>query len=351
MQTFSSTTSPVSWVIVVGPFRYFLWFLIGTAIFLSGGITSLYFFKPSSLHEVSNQSCNLQTSLSNTVVVPSYLIERAKNRSRTFHDKIQGSEILAHGHPAFQSIPPDYQPLETWETLNFPDISVAGLPKAGTSQSYQILTSHPDLIEYHQRKEFCFNLPFSKTYLEELKNTNQTAIDTIQQIFHHANDHNQFNATNIPSITRWYMLTYGGDNEENNQIPPTKRHRTVNGCHDTVTVLMQRQYLQHRANTNDKLILLLRDPADWLWSAWNFWYHDGMDLQPPQTSDWAFAPFQYPVRNCFMNFCWLGMIGCHRQLACCKNIVMTWPVFRHKPWLPPSSIISTTKRLHGMCWY
>jgi hypothetical protein len=309
MQIFSPTSYRV---MNIGHFQYFLWFLVGTTIFLSGGIISLYFSQPSSLYEVTNQSCNLQVALSDVVVVPSYLIERAKNRSRTFHNNIQGTEILAHDHPAFQSIPPEYQPLDTWATLNFPDISIAGLPKAGTSQIYQILTSHPDLIAYHQRKEFCFNLPFSKMYLEELKSTNQTAIHNMQRSFYHANDHNQLNASNIPSITRWYMLTYGGDIEANNHIPPPNRKRTVNGCHDTVTVLMQRQYLQRRANSssisnnNDKLILLLRDPADWLWSAWNFWYHTGMDLQPPETSDWAYAPFQYRSPELFHEFLLAG---------------------------------------------
>jgi hypothetical protein len=320
MQTFPPNTTTSSTVIitnVVDPFRFLLWFVIGTAIFLSGGITSVYFFQPSSLHEVSIQSCNVQVALSDDlVVVPTYLIERAKNRSNTFRDQIESTELLAHDHPAFASIPPEYQPLDSWKILNFPDISIAGLPKAGTSQMYQILTSHPDLIEYHQRKEFCFNLPFSKLYLDELKSTNQTSIDKMQQSFHRANDHNQLNASNIPSITRWYMLTYGGDNEANNHIPPSNRQRTVNGCHDTVTVLLQRQYLQHRFNNTSiddkfynhskKLILLLRDPADWLWSAWNFWYHDGLDIQSPQTSDWAFAPFQYRSPELFHEFLLAG---------------------------------------------
>lgn len=283
----------------------FLFIVAGVTTFLLGGITSLYIFQPSALNGISSGSCGVHEASSN-VVIPSYLIERAQNRSRTFRDRIQGVEILAHDHPAYQpsAMALEYQPEEEWNTLNFPDISVAGLPKAGTSQLYQILTSHPDLIEFHQRKEFCFSLPHSKTYLEKLQSTDPSALSQLQQTFHHANDHHQPNATNIPSITRWYMLTYGGDNASNNQIPVEQRQRTVNGCHDTVTVLMQRQYLQQRTSP-DKLILLLRDPADWLWSAWNFWHHS-MDVQPPLESDWAFAPYQYRSPELFHEYLLAG---------------------------------------------
>jgi hypothetical protein len=86
---------------------------------------------------------------------------------------------------------------------------------------------------------------------------------------------------------------------------PTGR-RTVNACHNQFIVFLQRQYVFHNNNTNNnnnntsgdeddesKYILLLRDPADWFWSAWNFWvWYDHEDAVDAEHKNWASAPYQ-----------------------------------------------------------
>jgi hypothetical protein len=67
---------------------------------------------------------------------------------------------------------------------------------------------------------------------------------------------------------------------------------SVNACLDTVTTMMMRQYLGRTLNS--KVIFLVRDPADWLWSSYNFWtYSRHMDLLNSTTRDWTAAPRQY----------------------------------------------------------
>jgi hypothetical protein len=264
--------------------------------------------------EKTTPSSSTASSSSSSNVVPYYIIEQAKNRSKSVNEMQSPYNILAYNHPAF-SLLEDFDPLDEWKTYNFPNISIVGLPKAGTSQLYQILTSHTDLVRYHYRKEFCFHLPYAKKdRLQQLLNTSESNLLSIKQSFYEANIHQQKEPWNIHSIERWYMLTYGGyedgfvdgtqlpidsvlfpeDSKPPQPLPPLQeRKTTVNGCHDVIATLLQRQYVQRLDNEDDKLILLVRDPADWLWSAWNFWYEEEEDLQPPKESDWAFAPHQY----------------------------------------------------------
>jgi hypothetical protein len=282
---------------------YLCWLVVGAFFFLLGGNTALFLFANKDITNIvsaTKVACKAPTSSTFVQGPNEYIIQHARSRAAYFRSIAtrQSLDILAHNHPAFADISPQFQPLEEWKRLNFPNINVAGLPKAGTSQLYQILTSHPSLTEFHKDKEFCFNLPFSKTYLEDLRMldedgnydaANTTRQDMLQQFFFQANNHSQPNATELSSVKRWYMLTYDGDNAVNNSIPNLERLPTINGCHDTVTVLMQHQYLQL---DDRKLVLLVRDPADWLWSAWNFW-HTAQDQQPPQQADWASPPYQY----------------------------------------------------------
>jgi hypothetical protein len=87
---------------------------------------------------------------------------------------------------------------------------------------------------------------------------------------------------------------------------PTGR-RTVNACHNQFIVFLQRQYVFHNNNNNNnnnsntsgdeddesKYILWLRDPADWFWSAWNFWvWYDHEDAVDAEHKNWASAPYQ-----------------------------------------------------------
>jgi hypothetical protein len=79
--------------------------------------------------------------------------------------------------------------------------------------------------------------------------------------------------------------------QANNTLWPTS---TVNGCLQTKSVMMMRQYLQRLDDS--KIIFLLRDPADWSWAAYNFWrrseHIDALPSGGPEKS-WTHSSTQY----------------------------------------------------------
>ncbi|KAG7371314.1 sulfotransferase family protein [Nitzschia inconspicua] len=226
------------------------------------------------------------------LTLPQYLINQAKERAQTFNatEAISKVKCLAVDHPVFRNFPKAYQPLPQWKEANFPDISIAGLQKAGTSHLYKILTSHENMTGFHPKiKEFHFGIPhlwmdISNLLLEPQQRngrniTKSEQMATIQQFF--------FRSTNA---TAHIPLSAELDSKHAN----SKHLMTVNGFLDTVTVMMMRQYLQKTHDINNKVILILRDPADWLWASYNFWTHSKHhDLLKAARADWAESPRQY----------------------------------------------------------
>lgn len=92
--------------------------------------------------------------------------------------------------------------------------------------------------------------------------------------------------------------------------------RTVNGCLDAPNVFMQMQYLfesdtfnlQRLKRRKIKVVFLLRDPTDWLWSAWNFWTNKKgpEDNFHPAVNDWASAPLQFRSPELFYEYMLAG---------------------------------------------
>jgi hypothetical protein len=218
--------------------------------------------------------------------IPQYVIDQARKRAKQFNATASINEvrILVDRNPAFRNISKQFQPQPFWKQKYFPDVNIAGLQKAGSSQLYNILTSHSNMYKFHTKeKEFSFKIPHLSLSVSELLSLSQNDISDFAK------------RKKITSIQRFF---YGRLKNKSFQmltkVPTTKSTKmlSVNACLDTVTTMMMRQYLDRTLNT--KVIFLVRDPADWLWSSFNFWtYKSHIDILNSNKWDWAADPEQY----------------------------------------------------------
>jgi hypothetical protein len=205
---------------------------------------------------------------------PQYLVDQARERSnmsQTLSSSINDNvQKLAFNHPAFQNIDAAFKPQSHWAELHHPDIAIVGLPKAGTSQLYNILKSHPKLTPFHpSQKEFCFDFDHG---IDPRQGS-----ELLQQDFYNT-------SYRLEQHKQLYV-------DATTKVIQHQQVQTVNACMDLAKAMLMRQYL---GRTNDsKIIFLIRDPADWLWAAYNFW-------QQPERMDaggtpfgWATSPYQY----------------------------------------------------------
>ena len=135
----------------------------------------------------------------------------------------------------FANISIEHKPDVAWFN-SFPDINIAGYPKTGTSQLYRILAGHSRIASSTAVKEFCYGSENNLlAHLYEYR----------KQLYLHRlklNDSSKL---------------------------------TVNGCLlGSINAEVNYMYIPQRG---EKFIVMYRDPADWLWAAWNFWYDGSMD--------------------------------------------------------------------------
>lgn len=225
-------------------------------------------------------SCGL--NLAPTGPTP-YLVESAKNRSIQF-DRMVNPRLfkLVKNHTAFETMLESYEPEESWKQSHIADVNIFGIAKAGTSQLYKILTSHPEMRTFHQHQEFCYNIgdDVVGTVINHLDVSTVDEKHEMQKEMRRANDGNDDASVNGPWYSDWKNLNQN----------TTQGHKTVNKCLDSHKFFWQRQYL----NAGTKIIVLLRDPADWLWAVWNFWIRpQHEDRLPAYRSNWASSPNQY----------------------------------------------------------
>jgi len=130
---------------------------------------------------------------------------------------------------------------------SFPDINIAGYPKTGTSQLYRILAGHSRIASANVVKEFCYRGPEDNVQ----NNLLARLYEYRKQLYLHRLELNDTSKL------------------------------TVNGCLlGSINAEVNYVYIPQRG---EKFIVMYRDPADWLWAAWNFWYDRSMDN--PEKSD------------------------------------------------------------------
>jgi Sulfotransferase domain len=185
-----------------------------------------------------------------------------------------------HNHAALQTLDPSYRPRDEWKVDLFPNIIVAGMPKAGTSQLYDILISHNRTRAFHRGKEFCF---VSKDRLESIDGW-----DAVAGVALHKNK--------PPTKTELEVQhTMHSAFKRQEQINDDFS-LTVNACIYLSLLSMAYEYLRP---VNSRYIMILRDPADWLWSAYNFWTVGDADFVHPKMKAWTVVDTHYRTPELF----------------------------------------------------
>jgi hypothetical protein len=189
-------------------------------------------------------------------------------------------DLIDH-HPALVPLKPEYRPAPEWTTQNIlPDISIVGLAKAGTSQLYFILTHHAAATPFYPAsKEYCIRLPAPLEDPESWANEprNEDHRSQLQK-----------------SLYDWHQNLYA----QSVQRQSSTKKKTINACHNERELWLSLHYLNATVRgTPDphqrKYVVLLRDPADWLWAAWNYWVDKGLDNTTDTFGSWATSQSHY----------------------------------------------------------
>jgi Sulfotransferase domain len=163
-----------------------------------------------------------------------------------------------------------FGPWANFSHNSFADLSILGFPKAGTSQLFNLLVSHPQAEPVFKRKEFCMDHGHFLDYTLPQQLNNPNALRNLRK--------NLFGYHN-------YML------QKRSEPFHKSQQQFVNAC------LQPREMEYHLFYTpipeTSKFILLFRDPADWLWASWNFWIDKNLDDRRAVDHDWATLGVHY----------------------------------------------------------
>ena len=168
-----------------------------------------------------------------------------------------------------------------WSNTLFPDFTIGGLHKCGTSQLTHILQSHDQVRMLHDER---YELFFDKDY------------------------HLDFTAPNASEQERYQieLASFHRKLERLQQELPAGKW-TVASSPVPDDAILRARYLNPSKRV--RILLLTRDPADWLWSAWNFWTDSQIDTWPThKRGAWASKELHYRSPELFHEF----MLAGHR---------------------------------------
>jgi hypothetical protein len=153
-------------------------------------------------------------------------------------------------HPSLVPLDPKYLPSREWDTNRaFPDISIAGLPKAGSTQLHTILKNHAEAVQYSEDKEECTsNSGYSANFEgwdDEPIVENPVRASGSQLIVQR-------------ELYKYYDRLFAGE-RSTGELDLSER-QTVNACYWINDIEISYHYLQPQGK---KAIFLFRDPADW----------------------------------------------------------------------------------------
>jgi len=186
--------------------------------------------------------------------------------------------------------------------LAYANIEIAGMPKAGTSHLYNLLTQRPDTIRFWGGKEYC------------------------------AGKGKLFVTPTLSQLHKFHDRAFTRNSNEREKRRSQQREDdeplvSVNGCIYLPDAIGRYEYLWGDAGSSSeggggggeqegrkkhqqqqKFVILLRDPADWLWSAWNFWIQPSFDVTVLQ-HDWADYKVNYRSPELFHELLLAGPDG------------------------------------------
>jgi hypothetical protein len=195
---------------------------------------------------------------------------------------------------------PQYRPDATWAYNSFADISILGFPKAGTSHLYRILVTHPDTAPLFKRKEFCVDHGHFLDYTGSKRKRQPPRYQQQQQQQHDQSSPDQVTNTTLSRLQHKLWKYHKHVYKKRQNI--TEELRRDHGATTTRTLLinacLQPEELDYHAAytpfpAKAKFIILFRDPADWLWATWNFWFDRALDMPRPRNHDWASPGVHY----------------------------------------------------------
>jgi hypothetical protein len=217
-------------------------------------------------------------------------IQQAVNRSQQDIAIEYGmTPPFVNHHPAFENLLHQYQPKEEWLLTTIPDLNIVGLPKAGTTHLYRLLQSHPQVTN------FTFSKEVNLLRLDGDRVWDEWDPVSLQQFTSEEIDHRRFIAQRNLYTSHQVLHEQQTRARQNMSSPNTL---TVHGCLQFETVEMSGWYMYRSSFPQPiplsmfqvpakKYFFLFRDPADWLWSAHNFWEHDSIDHAVPDSRNWA----------------------------------------------------------------
>jgi len=137
-----------------------------------------------------------------------------------------------------------------WWHKSHPEICIVGNLKTGSSQLYNIFATHRDVQKIPtDKKEHC---AFDHRMDEDDKNVGDGSQTTMEYGLH-----------------EWHKYYYHRYDEVHHKP-------RVNGCVAWKQVEFEYAYSPPNPETT-KFFVLLRDPAEWAWAAYNFWLDEGWE--------------------------------------------------------------------------
>jgi chromatin remodeling complex protein RSC6 len=202
---------------------------------------------------------------------------------RDHYQKVQHALLL---NPA-----PQFAPPANWSGTSFADVSIVGFSKAGTSQLYRWLTTHPHAAPFHHAlKEYCIDHGKFLDYTSS-EISNSSLFELQKKLWwYHKDAHGrrqQVDEKQQQQEQQEHTKTNTTDKKRNN----SNRVLLINACCQTSEIEYHAAYTALPSTA--KFIILFRDPADWLWASWNFWYDEELDALTPTTHNWASDHLHY----------------------------------------------------------
>ena len=164
------------------------------------------------------------------------------------------------GHPALTPMDPRYVPDPEWRNTSFPDIWIGGIGKAGTTHLYDLLVGHRDVVAFHEGvKEFCSTKSYGTSFRWDHKWDKRACSKDL---------------TEEKLVVQKHLAEY---HREHHEIHRDESRLTVNGCLNEADPDLHYRYLQPEKSI--KFIITLRDPADLMWSSFNYFFLQDIDIE------------------------------------------------------------------------
>eukprot|EP00588_Corethron_pennatum_P035015 CAMPEP_0194346302 /NCGR_PEP_ID=MMETSP0171-20130528/105348_1 /TAXON_ID=218684 /ORGANISM="Corethron pennatum, Strain L29A3" /LENGTH=610 /DNA_ID=CAMNT_0039113407 /DNA_START=172 /DNA_END=2005 /DNA_ORIENTATION=+ len=142
-------------------------------------------------------------------------------------------------HSCFKMKSREWNKWDPTHEICFPLVNVVGYPKCGTSAVYNLLASHPKVVQAHKNKEYCYR---KGNLFRYFKNFEPATVNTLRQKL------------------------------------------MVNGCINYRAHLMVDRVLRRPNSLN---LFVVRDMADFEWARYNFWCSPLIDADCEHFSRWT----------------------------------------------------------------